>query len=121
MFAEGPRCMFCLKGKYYRVNGECIKCPQSLYAILIGMGGVLVAAAAFAYWMNKKKISIALVAIGVDYAQVLSMFAKTRIRWPAYLKEIFSILSGELSSVVVDLCMDDELGVDFMLVLYELL
>jgi hypothetical protein len=78
--------MFCLKGQYYRVNGECVRCPQSLYAILIGMGCVMLFVVGFMYWLNKRQISIALVSIGVDYAQVISMFAKTRIHWPKYLK-----------------------------------
>jgi len=91
---EGERCMFCLRGKYYRVNGECVKCPDSVWAVIIGLLLLLVAMAGFAYWLNKKNISIALISIGVDYAQVLSMFSKTRIRWPAAVKQIFQILSA---------------------------
>ena len=91
---EGDRCMFCLKGKYYRVNGECIKCPDSIAAVLIGMALLMIVAFGFAYWLNKRRISIALLSIGVDYAQVLSMFAKTRIQWPPAIKQVFQILSA---------------------------
>lgn len=71
-----------------------LQCPNNLYALYIGMALVLIVAAGFAYWLNKRQISIALIAIGVDYAQVLSMFSKTRIRWPKFLKDIFQILSA---------------------------
>lgn len=30
---EGERCAFCLAGKYYRVNGECVKCPDNIILV----------------------------------------------------------------------------------------
>lgn len=84
-FAEGVRCMRCLKGAYYRINGRCEKCPNSPAGMFVLAAVVLIFAIAVAYWMNRRKISIALVAIGVDYAQVLSMFVST-INWPAELR-----------------------------------
>jgi hypothetical protein len=46
-------------------------------------------------WMlNKYNVSLALISIGMDYFQVVSMFARTRIRWPPQLKQVFMILSA---------------------------
>jgi hypothetical protein len=95
--AEGymsDRCALCLTGKYYRMNGECVKCPNSPYtiAILFGLAGI--AACVVGFLLNKKNVSLALIAIGVDYFQILSMFARTRIRWPAAIQQIFTIMSA---------------------------
>jgi hypothetical protein len=91
---EGDRCAFCLKGKYYRVNGECIKCPDSPWAVLLIMLCGALAALGVSHCLNKYKITLALIAIGIDYFQIVSMFSKTRIRWPAALKEVFRVLSA---------------------------
>ncbi|RYY39098.1 hypothetical protein EON62_00005, partial [archaeon] len=60
------RCSQCLKGKYYRVNGECIKCPNSPWMVFITfmLGGV--AACALSWYLNKKAISLALISVGID-------------------------------------------------------
>jgi hypothetical protein len=71
-----------------------VKCPDSVYAVWIGMGVLLLAFSSFSYFLNRKKLNIAMLAIGVDYAQVLSMFAATKIQWPAYLLKIFDLLSA---------------------------
>jgi len=88
------RCSHCIKGKYYRVNGECVKCPNSPWMIFIMfmLGGLV--ACGVAWILNRKRISLALISIGVDYFQVLSMFARVRIRWPAFLKELFQLMSA---------------------------
>ena len=95
--AEGyvaERCAACLPGKYYRMNGECVKCPSSMYALYIGLALVLMAGIGLSYYLQKKNISVALLSIGVDYLQVLSMFSRTKIVWPALLKTLFNVFSA---------------------------
>jgi hypothetical protein len=65
-----------------------------VYAVWIGMALLLLTFGSFSYWLNKKKINVALLAIGVDYAQVLSMFAATKINWPPFLLNILNLLSA---------------------------
>jgi cysteine-rich repeat protein len=90
---EGIRCSQCLRGKYYRVNGECIECPQNpeliLAAFLVGVVFVCIGA----YEMNRRQLNLAFLAVGIDYFQVLSLFSNVKVKWPAFLKEIFRILS----------------------------
>ena len=42
---------------------------------------------------EKSKINFAFLSIGVDYFQVISLFAQTGIPWPPWLKEILQWLS----------------------------
>jgi hypothetical protein len=53
----------------------------------------LVFMAGVGYILNKKAVNLALVSIGVDYFQVLSMFARSKIVWPGFIKDLFNILS----------------------------
>lgn len=69
--SAGPlyRCGYCASG-FYRSNAECIRCPDSPAALVIGFVLLAMAGAAAAYWADKKQINVAFVAIGIDYAQV---------------------------------------------------
>lgn len=91
---EGVRCEQCAKGTHYRINGECKKCPDSPWLIVIFfIIGALVACLA-GYVLNSREVNIAFLSIGVDYFQVLAMFARARVHWPAVLIEMFNILSA---------------------------
>ncbi|KAH8079467.1 calcium ion binding protein [Aureococcus anophagefferens] len=78
---------------YYRAYGECVECPTSqawLIALLVvgaaGAGGL-------AYLLKKRRVEIAVLAIGVDYLQVLSVFAGTEIAWPRVLRDFYRNLA----------------------------
>ena len=45
------------------------------------------------WWMQDKKINVAFLSIGVDYFQVLGLFARIRIRWPDWMRDILQVLS----------------------------
>lgn len=62
--------------------------------IIIGFIMMGVGAAFGAWWLNKKNISLALFGIFLNYAQVLSIFGKLKIKWPPQLKELFKFLSA---------------------------
>jgi len=47
-----------------------------------------------AYTLNSKNINLSLISIGMDWAQVVAMFARTRINWPSLVKQIFHLLSA---------------------------
>jgi hypothetical protein len=89
----GFRCQKCDKG-FHRVVGLCEKCPSSPWLVIIMFIAGSIAALAVAYALNKYKISLVLISIGIDWAQVLSMFLRTRIRWPVELIKMFNILSA---------------------------
>lgn len=86
------RCNACAEG-YYKLSGECIKCPEQAWIILVGFGAVALVAIAGAYWLNKKNVNVAFVSIGVDYLQVLALFAGSKVAWPDEVKRLFELLS----------------------------
>ena len=44
------------------------------------------------YVLKKRKVDIAVVTIGIDYMQVLAVFATTEIEWPAILQTLYASL-----------------------------
>ena len=65
----GTRCALCDNG-FYRVNSACAPCPSSPYAVIIGFVLGALAALGVSYGLNKSGISLTLISIGIDYAQV---------------------------------------------------
>jgi hypothetical protein len=87
------RCSTCDVG-FYRRAIDCVKCPDSPWALVIGFVLLVMAGGGLAYVLNKKKINLAFISIGVDYFQVIAIFANSKVAWPPALKELFHILSA---------------------------
>jgi hypothetical protein len=90
---KGERCQDCAE-RFYRVNGVCIKCPDSPWATVVVFLFLALGAMFAAYMLNSKNVNLALISIGVDWAQVVAMFARTRIAWPQLVKDLFLLLSA---------------------------
>ena len=87
------RCASCDTG-FYRRAGECVKCPDNPWILIVAFVLMAMTAGCVGLWLNRSKINIALIAIGVDYFQVLAIFANARVSWPPMLKDLFHILSA---------------------------
>jgi hypothetical protein len=87
------RCAYCAN-RFYRVNGECIKCPDSPWATVVVFLVIALLAMFTAHQLNNKNINLALISIGTDWAQIVAMFARTRIAWPQLVKDLFLLLSA---------------------------
>lgn len=68
------RCGYCAPG-FYRSNAVCVPCPTSPAGLVVGFALVAIAGAGAAYYADRKKINVAFVAIGIDYAQVRVIIA----------------------------------------------
>ena len=102
----GPRCGLCrhalskedsidgiaVKG-YFRLNDACLECPDDPALLLGLMAAAMVVFCIGGWFMQDKKINVAFLSIGVDYFQVLAIFARLRIRWPAWMSRILEVLS----------------------------
>jgi hypothetical protein len=87
------RCASCAPG-YYPAGSGCVKCPDSPAALFIGFGLIILAAAAIGWFLNRKNVNIAFLSIGVDYFQILAVFANAKVQWPDTLKQLWQILSA---------------------------
>ena len=87
------RCAYCDKG-YYKRSGACIKCPNSPAALFIGFILLVVVIAIVGFMMNRKQVNIAVISIGVDFFQVLAIFAEADIAWPPVIVNLLHVLSA---------------------------
>jgi len=77
-------CVGCIQG-YYRLSGECVRCPDLAGLFLVLYIGVVVVFGIFGLLLVKKGPSIAVTGIGVDYYQVLSIFISFDIKvWNSF-------------------------------------
>lgn len=96
MCAQGytsDRCALCIKG-YYRLDGLCEKCPENPALVLIGFVLLAILAVFAAYMLQRSHVNLTIGIIGVDFFQVLAIFARSRINWPEPLRVLFRILSA---------------------------
>jgi hypothetical protein len=87
------RCSSCDKG-FYKRGTECVRCPDSPYALVIGFTLLVVFGGALAYWLNKRNVNLAFISIGVDFFQVISILLLSKIGWPESVKQLLHILSA---------------------------
>ncbi|KAH8047650.1 calcium ion binding protein [Aureococcus anophagefferens] len=78
---------------FYRTYGECVECPANQALMIAMICAAALVGGGFFYLLKKRKVEIAVAAIGVDYLQVLSVFAGTEIRWPGALKDFYRSLA----------------------------
>ena len=78
---------------YRRLNDECQECPDNpaLLMALMGVGIVLMCIGA--WWMEDKNINVAFLSIGIDYFQVLAVFRSAKVKWPNFVKVLFSMFT----------------------------
>jgi len=78
---------------YHRSAKACVECPQNL-GLLAGLFCVAVVLALMgAWWAKRRRVDVSVIAIGIDFAQVLSVFAASGVQWPAVARGAFRVLS----------------------------
>jgi len=87
------RCSVCAP-RFYKRGNECIKCPDSPWALVIGFTLLILIGGGLAYTANKMRVNLTFVSIGVDYFQILAIFALSKVSWPPIILELFHILSA---------------------------
>ena len=78
---------------YFRQYGQCQKCPDNILYLLAAFVAAFAVAAFIGWQLHKKKVDLGIVSIGIDYFQVLAIFANTEITWPWSIQIAFNWLS----------------------------
>jgi hypothetical protein len=90
---SASRCSLCTSGEFFRLDGKCEPCPTNVVFLIVLFFMALVAVAIGGYVLNKKQFNLAFISIGVDYFQVLAIFASADIEWPQQLLDLFRLFS----------------------------
>ena len=89
---SGIRCSECASG-YFRFGGLCQSCPDHAWLLAVGLALAVVGMCVGGYLINSKGVRLAAFTIGVDYFQVIALFAGTRVRWPETMERTLQALS----------------------------
>ena len=89
----GVKCANCVS-RFYRFGEVCKPCPSLAWLYITTFVLLLVLVVYAAYWLNKKRINLSALAIGVDFMQVVAMFASFNFAWPVSLKGILNTVSA---------------------------
>ena len=85
---------------YHRIYGKCEECPDNIKWLLLGAFSFLIFCGLLGRRLQRKKVDLAIFSIGVDYFQVLAIFASTEVKWPAsvmYLYRLFSVFNFSIN------------------------
>jgi hypothetical protein len=84
-----------LKLGFYRRDNECQRCPDCVACIIVGFIFLVIGICVATVYLDRKdtKFNFSFISIGVDYFQIISLFAQTGIPWPRWMKDLLQVLS----------------------------
>ena len=83
-----PRCGQCNPGSHFRLDGVCERCPVNPWLLPVMMASAAILSGVAMYVFSKMKVDMTAINIGVDYFQVLSIFRKSKVKWPEEISEL---------------------------------
>ena len=86
------QCGQCNPKSHFRMDGVCEPCPECPICLILIIFAVLIAGSIAMYFMSKMNVNFAVTSIGIDYFQVVSLFAKSKVAWPPEMKYLLSLL-----------------------------
>jgi hypothetical protein len=78
---------------YFRLNGKCEVCDENPWVLVGGFFVGIVALCIAGYFLSGKQFNVAFISIGIDYIQILALFSRAEIQWPALMRKMFTIFS----------------------------
>jgi hypothetical protein len=66
---KGVQCSLCVT-RFYRLGAACTPCPSLAWLYITVFVLALALLVYFAYWLNKMRINLAALGIGIDFMQV---------------------------------------------------
>ncbi len=88
-----PRCGECNPKSHFRLDGVCEPCPKCAWCLpVLLVCGAIMCGCGF-YVFQRVGASPAVLNIGIDYFQVLSTFAKSKVRWPYEILYLLKLMN----------------------------
>lgn len=80
--------------KYFRQYGECAPCPSNPWMIVAILLGGATSMGTIALIMKKRRVSLGIMSIAVDYFQILALLSSTKTPWPQIIRDLYTWLSA---------------------------
>ena len=89
----GDGCSSCQSG-YYRLEDSCYKCPRGAAGLIVAEIFAITALVLVAWFLKRRGVNMAVVSIGLDFLQILSIFTSLNFKWPSQLRTLFQLSSA---------------------------
>jgi len=87
-----PRCGQCNPKSHFRLDGLCEPCPECPICLIAAILCILIFGCVGLYILSNLGVDFVIASIGIDYFQVVSLFAKSKVAWPPEMKELLRYL-----------------------------
>lgn len=88
----GERCTVCAED-YFKLSGECQKCPECRWCMPLLLTVALIMAGSCGWVLAKREVNLGVLSIGIDYFQVLALFARSKVGWPDEIRHVYEYMS----------------------------
>jgi hypothetical protein len=98
---------FLVLQRFYRLDLKCVACPNMAWIFIVLFIVGLMALMLIGVWLNSRRINLAALGIGVDFAQAVAMFITFSFLWPPELKTVFtsiSLFSFNIQIIAPEVC-----------------
>ena len=89
-----PLTLFVNNNRYFRQYGECAPCPSNPWMIVAILLGGATTMGTIALIMKKRRVSLGIMSIAVDYFQILALLSSTKTPWPQIIRDLYTWLSA---------------------------
>jgi hypothetical protein len=89
---SGLACSECANA-FYRLDVFCKPCPNLAWLLIVGFVVIVTLLLLVGVWLNQRRINLAALGIGVDFAQMVAMFVSLNFAWPKELQTLYSAMS----------------------------
>ncbi len=76
----GVACSSCAN-RFYRLDIYCKACPNLAWLLIVGFVIIVCLLLLVGIWLNQRRINLAALGIGVDFAQVLCVCVRACVGW----------------------------------------
>ena len=88
----GERCTVCAEN-YFKLSGECQSCPECKWCMPVALLFAVIVAGSCGWVLATREVNLGVMSIGVDYFQVLALFARSKVEWPQEVRDVYQYLS----------------------------
>lgn len=97
---QGPRCATCAK-RFYRLEGRCEPCPELAWLLIPGFLIGLMVLMGVGVYLQKKQVQLSGLSVGLDFLQILSVFASLDMDWPIEMRTMYNTVSATTFSLQI--------------------
>jgi hypothetical protein len=87
--------------EHYRLNGACAPCPSYAVVAIVLFFVALLLLVVVSMELNRRKVNLSGLGIGVDFMQVLTLVSSFKFQWPPIIVMMFNVMSASSANIEI--------------------